>query len=75
MAIAGATQSSEERIRTTEEQRAEVDGMRDFRRCHCQVCIVATLQGTGVTADCKGEKKSKQVSRRKDSVMYGMSVD
>ena len=34
MAIAGATQSSEERIRTTEEQCAEVDGMRDFRRCH-----------------------------------------
>ena len=55
-AIAGATQSSEERIRTTEEQHAEVDGMRDFRRCHCQVCIVATLQGTGVTADCKVEK-------------------
>ena len=56
MAIAGATQSSEERIRTTEEQRAEVDGMRDFRRCHRQVCIVATLPGTGVTADFKVEK-------------------
>ena len=45
VAIAGATQSSEERIRTTEEQHAEVDGMRDFRRCHRQVCIVATLPG------------------------------
>ena len=55
-AIAGATQSSEERIRTTEEQHAEVDGMHDFRRCHRQVCIVATLPGTGVTADCKAEK-------------------
>ena len=56
MAIAGATQSSEERIRTTEEQHGEVDGMHDFRRCHRQVCIVATLPGTGVTADCKVEK-------------------
>ena len=31
-AIAGATQSSEERIRTTEEQHTEVDGM--MPRCH-----------------------------------------
>ena len=27
-----------------------------FPRCHRQVCIVATLPGTGVTADCKVEK-------------------
>ena len=65
VAIAGATQSSEERIRTTEEQRAEVDGMRDFQDAIVRFVSLPRCQGLVSRPIVKAKKVEAGISEER----------
>ena len=65
MAIAGATQSSEERIRTTEEQHAEVDGMRDFQDAIVRFVSLPRCQGLVLRPIVKSKKVEAGISEER----------